>query len=77
MHGTHPLVKYYRQVGGHHFSLGDTRDPGGTQPAVSWYDLTEEAREALGTYDFGMGVPFNTYNFLGNLAKSYSRFRYR
>lgn len=77
MHGTHPLVKYHREVTGYHFSLTDTRIRGGMQPAVSWSELTEEAREALDTYDFGMGVPFNTYNFLGNLAKSYSRFRFR
>nr|WP_268815000.1 NPP1 family protein [Sinorhizobium meliloti] len=76
MHGTHPLVKYHREVIGYHFSLTDTRIRGGMQPAVSWSELTDEAREALDTYDFGMGVPFNTYNFLGNLAKSYSRFRY-
>ncbi|MQX50950.1 NPP1 family protein [Sinorhizobium medicae] len=72
MDGTHPLVKYYRQVGGHHFSLGDTRDPVGTQPAVSWSDLTEEARETLDTYNFGaVAVPFNSQNFEYNLERSW------
>ncbi|RVK42209.1 NPP1 family protein [Sinorhizobium meliloti] len=77
MHGTHPLVIYHREVSGYHFSLADTRAHGGMQPAVNWSDLTEEAREALDTHDFGMGVPFNSYNFEDNLDRAYSRFRYR
>ncbi|MQU79466.1 necrosis-inducing protein [Sinorhizobium medicae] len=68
MHGTHPLVKYYRQAGGYHFSLADTWALGGKQPAVSWSDLTEEARETLDTYFFGdVAVPFNRYHFDVNL----------
>ncbi|MQW59523.1 NPP1 family protein [Sinorhizobium meliloti] len=77
MHGKHPLVKYHREAIGYHFSLADTWAGGGTQPAVNWSDLTEEAREALDTHDFGMGVPFNSYNFQDNLDRAYSRFRYR
>ncbi|MDX1017318.1 necrosis-inducing protein [Sinorhizobium medicae] len=72
MDGTHPLVKYYRQVGGYHFSLADTRYPGGTQPAVGWSELTEEARETLDNHNFGdVAVPFNSYNFDANLERAW------
>ncbi|MQW34931.1 necrosis-inducing protein [Sinorhizobium meliloti] len=72
MDGTHPLVKYYRPEGGNQFLLADTRYRGRKQPAVSWSDLTEEARETLDNYNFGkVAVPFNSYNFDANLETAW------
>ncbi|MDX0617693.1 necrosis-inducing protein [Sinorhizobium medicae] len=73
MDGTHPLVAYRRTLPGEHLTPADTRYRGGKQPAVSWSGLTEEARQTLDTYDFGMGVPFNSNNFESNLAGAYYR----
>ncbi|MEF3133024.1 NPP1 family protein [Rhizobium sp. 268] len=69
MKGTHPLVGYQRDPFPLNPSLVDTDIQGGMQPAISWFDLTPEARNTLETYDFGKGVPFNEYNYLFNLSK--------
>ncbi|WP_457661506.1 NPP1 family protein [Sinorhizobium medicae] len=76
-HSTPPTTTHRRGPEGsrYHFSLANTRAHGGMQPAVSWSDLTEEAREALDTHDFGIGVPFNSYNFADNLNRACSRYR--
>jgi len=73
MDGTHPLVAYQRNSPGKHLTLADTRYRGGKQPAVSWSGLTEEARQTLETYDFGIGVPFNSDNFDANLARAWKQ----
>lgn len=70
MHGTHPLVAYVNNnsIG---YTVVGTRTRGGTQPAISWSDLTYEAMLTLDLYDFGVGVPFIDRNFYQNLAKAY------
>ncbi|WP_234843726.1 NPP1 family protein [Sinorhizobium meliloti] len=75
MDGTHPLVAYRRNMPGEHLTLTHAFDRGGMQPAVSWSGLTEEARQTLETYDFGIGVLFNSYNFESNVARAYYRHR--
>nr|WP_315857392.1 NPP1 family protein [Rhizobium leguminosarum] len=68
MEGTHPLVAYNSSfLNG---SLSRTRAPGGMQPAISWFDLTSEARRTLETYDFGQEVPFNDHNYFYNLSEA-------
>nr|WP_237352734.1 NPP1 family protein [Rhizobium leguminosarum] len=69
LEGTHPLVAYERPFPLNP-SLMDTKYKGAMQPAISWLDLTPEARSTLETYDFGKGVPFNEYNYLFNLSKA-------
>jgi len=73
MDGTHPLVAYRRNLAGEQSTLADTRYRGGKEPAVSWSGLTEEARQTLETYDFGIGVPFNSDNFDANMARAWQQ----
>ncbi|AXA43626.1 hypothetical protein ACVMIX_005047 [Rhizobium leguminosarum] len=73
MDGTHPLVAYRRNSPGEHLTLTHAFHRGGKQPAVSWSGLTEEARQTLETYDFGIGVPFNSDNFDANLARAWQQ----
>ncbi|MBY2926963.1 NPP1 family protein [Rhizobium leguminosarum] len=73
MDGTHPLVAYRRYMPGKYSTLTHAFERGGKQPAVSWPGLTEEARQTLETYDFGMRVPFNSYNFDANLARAWKQ----
>jgi hypothetical protein len=51
--------------------MGFTSTPGKTQPLIQWEQLTDAARTALETTDFGSAtVPFKS-NFQQNLAKAY------
>lgn len=56
--GTHPKVRYASNGIMNH-QLWATDEMGGTQPLVSWESLTQAARDALSTTDFGSAnVPF-------------------
>nr|WP_246767427.1 NPP1 family protein [Rhizobium leguminosarum] len=68
MEGTHPLVTYNSSFINE--SLSRSRAPGGMQSAISWFDLTSEARRTLETYDFGQEVPFNDHNYFYNLSEA-------
>ncbi|MDX1195667.1 hypothetical protein GOL96_32220 [Sinorhizobium medicae] len=67
-HSTPPTTTHGRGPGGKPVPLFTREHAGSWRDAVSWSDLTEEAREALDTHDFGMVVPFNSYNFEDNLT---------
>ncbi|WP_458120962.1 NPP1 family protein [Paenibacillus sp. Z6-24] len=69
--GTHPLIGY-RSVWPLNHALYSVSDMGGTQPLISWEDMTQAARNALNTTDFGKAnVPFKDANFTGNLQKAW------
>ncbi|MBY9062036.1 NPP1 family protein [Sphingomonas yunnanensis] len=70
--GDHPLVAYQQDPAPLDHSVTDTSTKGGTQPAVTWSDLTDAARKALNDTDFGKAdVPFKDANFSANLKKAY------
>ena len=51
--------------------LGFTSTVGGTQPLIAYESLTDAARNALETTDFGSAnVPFKNANFQNNLQKA-------
>lgn len=48
-----------------------TSTTGGQQPLIAWESLTDAARDALNTYDFGdANCSFDENNFENNLAKA-------
>lgn len=70
--GTNPYVGYisYWPVN-HQLIFTDTL--GGTQPLIAWDELTDAARDALDTTDFGDAtVSFKDSNFESYLADAYS-----
>jgi hypothetical protein len=68
--GTGALIKY-ESIWPVNHSCGLTTTKGGQQPLVAWESLTQAARTALETTDFGSGnVPFKDANFMGNLASA-------
>ncbi|RLN65859.1 hypothetical protein BBP00_00002575 [Phytophthora kernoviae] len=61
----------YMNVNGVRY-LKTTQESGEFQDLVMWKDLTDEARAALETSDFGLAtVPFVDDEFLSNLKKAY------
>ncbi|WP_443748573.1 NPP1 family protein [Asticcacaulis solisilvae] len=70
MNGTHPKVRYFTDGITDH-TVGDTTTVGGTQPLIGWTNLTDAARTALNTTDFGSAnVSMDDGNFANNLAKA-------
>ncbi|KAL8366383.1 hypothetical protein RB595_004924 [Gaeumannomyces hyphopodioides] len=68
--GTRPKIRYFSNWPLNH-QLGFTDVEGGEQPLVAWESLTDAARNALSTADFGSaGVPFKDDSFMNNLAKA-------
>lgn len=68
--GTSPLIRYFSVWPVDH-QLGFTSDVGGTQPLIAYESLTDAARNALETTDFGSAnVPFKEANFQNNLVKA-------
>ncbi|TFK83288.1 NPP1-domain-containing protein [Polyporus arcularius HHB13444] len=68
--GTSPLIQYFSVWPVDH-QLGFTSDVGGTQPLIAYKSLTDAARNALETTDFGSAnVPFKEANFQNNLVKA-------
>ncbi len=68
--GTSPLIQYFSIFPVDH-QLGFTSTIGGTQPLIAWESLTDAARNALETTDFGSAnVPFKDANFQNNLQKA-------
>lgn len=74
MDGTHPLVAYQQNAADLTHSLAGTSVRGSMQPAVVWDAIPGDARAMLEHHDFDKAnVPFNSRNFLNNLAKAYYR----
>lgn len=70
--GTNPYVGYISYWPVDH-SLIFTTTEGGTQPLIAWEELTDAARDALDTTDFGdANVSFKDSNFQSSLAEAYS-----
>ncbi|KAJ0109756.1 hypothetical protein N8I77_011221 [Diaporthe amygdali] len=70
--GTHPYVGYISYWPVDHTLIFTTTE-GGTQPLIAWEDLTDAAREALDTTDFGDATAsFKDSNFQSYLADAYS-----
>ncbi|RPD57426.1 NPP1-domain-containing protein [Lentinus tigrinus ALCF2SS1-7] len=68
--GTSPLIQYFSIFPVDH-QLGFTSAVGGTQPLIAYESLTDAARTALETTDFGSAnVPFKDANFQNNLVKA-------
>ena len=68
--GTSPLIRYFSVFPVNH-QLGFTSDVGGQQPLIAYESLTDAARNALETTDFGSGnVPFKDANFQNNLQRA-------
>ncbi len=70
--GSRPLVKYVS-----HWPLDHALDldttVGSSQPLIAWESLTDAARQALSTTDFGDAlVPFKDSDFQGYLNSSYT-----
>jgi len=66
--GTSPLAGYESFWPVNH-QLVFTSIQGGQQPLIAWESLTDAARAALETTDFGSAnVPFKDASFAGNLA---------
>ncbi|EGZ13424.1 hypothetical protein PHYSODRAFT_514298 [Phytophthora sojae] len=74
MNGTHPKMEYFMgfYVGGYH-TIDVSLDAGDFQDLVHWSQLTDQARKALETADFGVvtPVPFNDVNFEKNLERGW------
>ncbi|UUZ80505.1 NPP1 family protein [Paenibacillus sp. P26] len=74
MNGDHPKVGY-SSVWPLDHSLDFRNVVGGTQPLITWEDLSSEARESLNNADFGKAsVPFKDKNndFWRNLEKAWN-----
>lgn len=70
--GTNPFVGYESDWPLDHTLIFTTTE-GGTQPLIAWEELTEAARDALDTTDFGdANVSFKDSNFQSDLAEAYS-----
>lgn len=70
--GTHPYVGYISYWPVDHTLIFTTTE-GGTQPLIAWEDLTDAARDALDTTDFGDATAsFKDSNFQSYLADAYS-----
>ncbi|KZV85286.1 NPP1-domain-containing protein [Exidia glandulosa HHB12029] len=68
--GTRPLIRYFSIFPVNH-QLGFTSTVGGEQPLIAYESLTDAARNALETTDFGSAiVPFKNATFTDNLAKA-------
>ena len=68
--GTSPLIEYVSFFPLDH-QLTFTSTEGGEQPLIAYESLTDAARNALETTDFGSAnVPFKNANFESNLAKA-------
>lgn len=68
--GTRAKIDYFSIWPVNH-QLGVTNTKGGEQPLVAWGSLTEAARGALTSTDFGSAtVPFKESTFVGNLDKA-------
>lgn len=69
---THPYVGYISYWPVNH-QLIFTDEQGGTQPLIAWESLTDAARSALETTDFGDAtVSFKNSNFESYLADAYN-----
>ncbi|KAG7381223.1 hypothetical protein PHYBOEH_011114 [Phytophthora boehmeriae] len=69
--GTSPKLVYDHTGLLKHY-LNMTTEPGDFQPLVMWDDMTDAARVALNTYDWGKAtVPLNEENFLSNIEDAY------
>ncbi|EGZ11337.1 necrosis inducing-like protein NPP1 type, partial [Phytophthora sojae] len=72
--GTHPKMEYSAADtrSGYH-TIDASEDVGDFQDLIHWSQLTEEARNALETGDFGSDtpVPFNNANFKKNLERGF------
>jgi hypothetical protein len=67
---SHPLIAYKSSWPNVHELLLDT-EVGATQPLVAWESLSDAARNALNTADFGDAtVPFKDENFTTNIEKA-------
>ena len=67
---TSPLVECFSTWPVDH-QLGFTSTVGGTQPLIAYESLTNAARQALETTDFGAAnFPFKNANFLNNLGEA-------
>ncbi|KAJ8569469.1 hypothetical protein ON010_g5794 [Phytophthora cinnamomi] len=76
MNGTHPRMQYYtgsNSMGYHTIDI--SQEVGDFQDLIHWSQLTDKARNALETGDFGTNtpVPFNDANFEKNLERSWIR----
>jgi hypothetical protein len=70
LEGDRPKVQYFSIPPVDH-QLGTTDAVGGEQPLIAYENLTDAARTALDTTDFGSAnVPFKDANFANNLAKA-------
>lgn len=68
--GTRPKINYFSIWPVNH-QLGVTSKQGGQQPLIAWDSLSDAARNALQTTDFGSAtVPFKDSTFTGNLDKA-------
>ncbi|KAI0015647.1 NPP1-domain-containing protein [Xylariomycetidae sp. FL0641] len=68
--GTRPKIRYFSVWPVNH-QLGTTDEVGGEQPLIEWEFLTQAARDALSTTDFGDAtVPFKDDTFTGNLDEA-------
>ncbi|PIL33810.1 hypothetical protein GSI_04435 [Ganoderma sinense ZZ0214-1] len=68
--GTSPLIEYVSFFPLDH-QLTFTSTEGGEQPLIAYESLTDAARDALETTDFGSAiVPFKNATFEGNLVKA-------
>lgn len=65
------LYKKVQYAGFGNHSMNRTSEGGGYQPLVAWTHLSQEARNALNTVDFGAAnCPINDSNFEPNVAKA-------
>jgi hypothetical protein len=70
--GTNPYVGYISYWPVDHTLIFTTTE-GGTQPLIAWEELTDAARTALDTTDFGDATAsFKDSNFQSYLADAYS-----
>jgi hypothetical protein len=68
--GYRSKIEYFSNWPVNH-QLGLTSTQGGEQPLIAWESMTEAARAALSTTDFGSAnVPFKDDNFVNNLDKA-------
>lgn len=66
--GHHPHLEYFHIWPKNH-ELGPGRSEGQMQPLINWEQMTDAAREALNTYDYGkIHVPFNDEHWNESLA---------
>ncbi|RDW77670.1 NPP1-domain-containing protein [Coleophoma cylindrospora] len=70
LNGSRPQIEYSSTFPVNH-QLGITSTKGGEQPLIAWESMTDAARNALNTTDFGSAiVPFKDSTFTANLQKA-------